>query len=86
MSNDQEQLNKEKETSTDMWQLAYILCAPSAEDDSEAEFERIEALGDSLVELEAKYGKNLVRDLYDLIDNAVDIVCTRISEGESNGL
>jgi hypothetical protein len=57
------------ELEADLPNIIHCITAPEARDDSEAEFERIEALGSAMVGWEHKYGSDLIAEVMDLLDD-----------------
>ena len=55
------------ELEADLPNIIHCLTAPSAQDDGEAEFERIEELGSALFGWECKYGADLLSEIESLI-------------------
>ena len=57
------------ELEADLPHIIHCITAPEAQDDSEAEFERIEALSSAMVGWENKYGSDLIAEVMDLLDD-----------------
>jgi hypothetical protein len=57
------------ELEADLPHIIHCITAPEAQDDSEAEFERIEALSSAMVGWEHKYGSDLIAEVMDLLDD-----------------
>ena len=57
------------ELEADLPNIIHCLTAPEAQDDSEAEFERIEVLGSALVGWEHKYGSEVLEEIQELISD-----------------
>ena len=81
MTEFEQQMNKEKEVSTDMCAIAHLLTSPHWHNKEHADL-----LGSALVGYEGKYGRDLLRDLEDMINEAIYLTCDRVHEGEEGGL
>jgi hypothetical protein len=57
------------ELEADLPNIIHCITAPEAQDDSEAEFERIEALSSAMVGWENKYSSDLIAEVMDLLDD-----------------
>jgi hypothetical protein len=77
MTDFEQQMSREKEVSTDMNMVANILLSRGWSDKEQAD-----ELSSALVGYEAKYGRNLLRDLEDAINEAIYQACERVLEGE----
>ena len=77
MTEFEQQMAREKQIGTDMNAVAHLLTSPHWGDKEQADL-----LGSALVGYEAKYGRNLLRDLEDAINEAVYQACERVLEGE----
>ena len=78
MNDFQENLAKEKEVSTDMWAVAHLLTSPHWNSSKE----QADELSSVLVGYESTYGRDLMRDIEDMIRDVIGAVCDRIAEGE----
>jgi hypothetical protein len=77
MTEFEQQMSREKEVSTDMNMVAHLLTSRGWGDKEQAD-----ELGSALVGYEVKYGRNLLRDLEDAINEAIYQACERVHEGE----
>jgi hypothetical protein len=77
MTEFEQQLDKERQTNTDMCAIAHLLTSPHWGNKEHADH-----LSSALVGYEAKYGRNLLRDLEDAINEAIYQACERVLEGE----
>ena len=77
MTEFEQQMSREKEVSTDMNMVANILLSRGWGDKKQAD-----ELGSALVGYEVKYGRNLLRDLENDINEAIHQACERVHEGE----
>ena len=77
MTDFEQQMSREKEVSTDMNMVANILLSRGWSDKEQAD-----ELSSALVGYEGKYGRNLLRDLEDAINEAIYQACERVLEGE----
>lgn len=69
---------KEVEANKNIHHVIHCLTAPPAQDDSEEEYEREEALSSALVSWGAIYGKDFMADLDDRIQEVVDEFVQRL--------
>ena len=77
MTEFEQQMDREKEVSTDMHAVAHLLTSPLWGDK-----DKREELSSALMGYEVKNGRNLLRDLEDAINEAVYQACGRVLEGE----
>jgi F0F1-type ATP synthase delta subunit len=78
MTEFEQQLDKERQINADMHAVAHLLNSPLWHDK-----DKREELKAALDVYEGKYGRNLLRDLEDAINEAVYQACERIHEGET---
>jgi hypothetical protein len=72
----------DKELSTDIHAIMHILTAPPAEDDSEAEWERIEDLDSAWVGFQNKYPREMLADLEQGLNDAIDVITEKLNDGD----
>jgi hypothetical protein len=77
MTEFEQQMDREKEVSTDMHAIAHLLTSPHWGNKEHADH-----LSSALVGYEGKYGLALLRDLEDMINEAIYQACERVLEGE----
>jgi hypothetical protein len=79
MTEFEQQLAKERQINADMHAVVHLLTTPLWHDK-----DKREGLQAELDMYEGKYGRNLLRDLEDAINEAVYQACERVLEGEEN--
>jgi hypothetical protein len=77
MTEFEQQLARERQINADMHAVAHLLTTPLWHDK-----DKREGLQAELDMYEGKYGKALLRDLEDMINEAVYQACERVLEGE----
>jgi hypothetical protein len=77
MTEFEQQLAKERQINADMYAVAHLLTTPLWHDK-----DKREGLQAELDMYEGKYGRALLRDLEDMINEAVYQACDRVLEGE----
>jgi hypothetical protein len=76
MTDFEKEMARELEVSTDMNMVACLLTSQGWHDKAQAD-----DLGSALVGYESKYGRAVLRDLEDMINEAIYQTCNRIHEG-----
>ena len=79
MTDFEKEMARELEVSTDMNIVAHLLTSQGWGDKAQAD-----DLGSALVGYEGKYGRDVLRDLEDMINEAIYQACERIHEGEED--
>jgi len=74
----------ETELEADLPNIIHCLTAPEAQDDSEAEFERIEELSSALQGWEFKYGDELLEEVESLLADMARHLVENCGYGEFN--
>jgi hypothetical protein len=77
MTDFEQQMSREKEVSADMIAIAHLLTSPHWGNKEHADL-----LGSALVGYEGAYGRDLLRDLENDIQQLLDIYAEKIVEGE----
>ena len=72
----------DKELSTDFQAIMHIITAPPAQDDSEAEWERIELLDSAWVGFQNKYPREFLNDLEDALMGIYDVFSEKLIDGD----
>ena len=75
----EKEMAREKEVSTDMNMVAHLLTSQGWHDKAQAD-----DLGSALVGYESKYGRDILRELENTINEAIYQACERIHEGEED--
>jgi hypothetical protein len=72
----------EKELSTDMNAIMHILTAPPAQDDSEAEWERVLEMDSAWVGFQDKYPQDFLDDLEGALNDVFDVFAEKLKDGD----
>ena len=73
-----------KSLKLDICDIVHCLTAPEAQDDSEAEYERICELSSALQGWQEKYGEELIRQIYSLVEDIPNKVALVANIREEN--
>ena len=87
MSNESQKViddfKQELELSTDLYAIVHLLSSPPPDsDESEEDWERAELESSCLTGFENKYGRNLLRDMENDIQQMIDNYAERLVEGD----
>jgi hypothetical protein len=78
----EQQRPKELEVGTDLHAIMHILTAPPAQDDSEAEWERVLELDSAWLGFQNKYPQDMLDDLEQAIGDVIDVITEKLLDGD----
>jgi hypothetical protein len=78
----EQQRPKELEVGTDLHAIMHILTALPAQDDSEAEWERVLELDSAWLGFQNKYPQDMLDDLEQAIGDVIDVITEKLLDGD----